>query len=208
MKRSARFYLSLVLAAAPLCLAQEPALRPSGGRVLKTSLDFSKHLDGPAQWKLGSAATLTLKMDGDSTVFLLNGDKEVFRLNSPEYITEAVVSDDGASLVLVAMKTRGFGSDFATLVSVRQAANEVKVSRVLGSGEKLFDGRRWWLSELGAVSNDGTRILAKLGVEFPPDDDGSIRMGYKWYTVEPATGKILSEGLTIGNSKSPPEKTR
>jgi hypothetical protein len=206
MKCSAAISWSLMLAAAPICLAQEPTIRPSGGRVLKTSLDFSEHLDGPAKWKLGSAGTITLKMEGDSTVFLLDGDKEVFRLNSPEYISEAVLSDDGTSLALVAMKTRGFGSNFATLVSVRLAAGGVKVSRVLGPGEKLFDGRRWWLSELGAVSNDGTRILAKLGVEFPPDDDGSIRMGYKWYTVELAAGKILSEGLTIGNSKNPPQK--
>jgi hypothetical protein len=199
MKRASTILLSLTLAAASICCGQEPTIRPSGGRVLKTSLDFSEHLDGPAKWQLGSEGTLTLKMDGDSTVFLLDGDEEVFRLNSPEYIDEAVVSDDGASLVLVAMKTRGFGSDFATLVSVRPAAKGVNVARVLQSGEKLFDDRRWWLSELGAVSNDATKILAKFGVDVPD----SNRMGYRWFTVELGSGKILSEGLTIENGKKP-----
>ena len=162
-------------------------------------MDFSDHLNGPANWKLGSAGTLTLKMDGDSTTFLINGDQEVFRLNAPEYIDEAVLSEDGASIVFVAMKSRGFGSDFAALVRVYLAADGVKVSRVLESGEKLFDARRWWISELGAVSNDGTRILAKFGVNAPD----SNRMGYRWFTVELGSGKILSEGLIIENSKNP-----
>lgn len=199
MKLYSTILFALVLAAASTSWGQEPTIRPSGGRVLKTSLDFSDHLYGPAKWKLGTAGTLTLKMDGDSTVFLLDGDEEVFRLNSPEYIDEAVVSDDGNSLVLVAMKTRGFGSDFATLVSVKPSGNGVKVNRVLESGQKLFDGKRWWLSELGAVSNDGTRILAKFGV----DASDSNRMGYRWFTLELGSGKILSEGLTIENGKKP-----
>jgi hypothetical protein len=206
MKLVSTILFALIVGAASISLGQEPTIRPTGGRVLKTSLDFSEHLDGPAKWELGPAGTLTLKMDGDSTVFLLDGDEEVFRLNSPEYIDEAVVSDDGQSVVLVAMKTRGFGSDFATLVSVRPSADGVKVTRVLESGKKLFGGRDWWISELGAVSNDGGRILAKFGVDYPPEDDGSTRMGYRWYTLELTTGKILSEGLTIENSKSSPKK--
>jgi hypothetical protein len=208
MKQHSTIIFSLMLAAVMSCWGQEPSIRPSGVsvRVDKTLLDFSKHLDGPAKWKLGSAGTLSLKMDNDSTVFLIDDAKEVFRLNSPEYIAQAVMSDDGSSLVLVAMKTQGFGSDFATLVSVQPVVSGVRVVRLLESGAKLFGGRKWWISELGAVSNDGTRILAKFGVDYPPDDNGLTRMGYRWYTVELATGKILSEGLTIGNSKSPPKK--
>jgi len=199
MNRSSIALLAMALATTFICLGHEPTVRPSEVRVVKKSMDFSDHLNGPANWKLGSAGTLTLKMDGDSTTFLINGDQEVFRLNAPEYIDEAVLSEDGASIVFVAMKSRGFGSDFAALVRVYPAADGVKVSRVLESGEKLFDARRWWISELGAVSNDGTRILAKFGVNAPD----SNRMGYRWFTVELGSGKILSEGLTIENSKKP-----
>lgn len=205
MKHSSTIYILLILFAASIGFGHEPTILPAGGRLFEISLDFSEHLDAPAKWKLGSAGILTLKMDGDSTVFLFNGEKEVFRLDSPEYIDEAVVSDDGVSLLILAKKKEGFESKFATLVSVRPAADGVKVIRVLESGRKLFEDRNWWISELGAVSNDGTRILAKFGVDYPPDDDGSTRMGYRWCTLELATGKILSEGLTIENSKSPPK---
>ena len=183
-------------------LAEEPMVK---SEIIKTSLDFSKYLSGPAKWKVGTKDTLSLKMDGDSTQFLSNGEKEVFRLDAPEYISEVITSDDGESLAFVAMESRGFGSDFGALILVQRVGAELKVSRALKSGQKLFEGGDWWLSELGAVSNDGKMILAKFGVSQPPKD-GSSRMVYKWYTIELPTGKILSEGLTIANSKNHPKK--
>jgi len=194
---SALFTLALVLAS--LSHAEEPKVRQRVVRESKTSMDFSAHLEAPARWQFGQTAVLSLKMDGESTIFLLNADQEAFRLNAPEYVAEAVLSEDGKTLVLVVMKSSGFGSDFATLLRVQPDGNNVKVGRMLESGQKLFDGRRWWLSELGAVSNNGARILAKFGV----DALESNRMVYRWYTVELAPCKILSEGLTIENGKKP-----
>ncbi len=164
----------------------------------RTSLDFSKHLAGPAKWELGTAVTLSLKMDGDSTVFLQNSDHEVYRLNAPEYIAEALLSEDGKSLIFRVMKTRGFGADFATLLRVQAVASEMKCSRVLEDKQTLFEGRRWWLSELGAVSNDGETLLGKFGVS---GLSNTSRISYIWYTLEVSTGKILSEGLSMANSK-------
>ncbi len=182
--------------------AQEPRPRAGGGggTVLKTSLDFAKHLDGPAKWTLGTAGTVTLKMDGDSTVFLLNDTEEVYRLKAPDYVDEAVTSDDGKTLILTAMKSRGFGSDFGTLVLVRAAAEpgKLEIRQVLERSKKLFGEASWWLADLGAISNDGTRILARFGVQ----PEGDNRMSYRWHTVELATGKILGEGLTIENGKT------
>lgn len=190
----ALFTLALVLA--PLSHAEEPKVRERVVRSNKVSMDFSKHLEGPAKWSIGQAV-LTLKMDEDSTVFLLNGDQEVFRLNAPEYVDEAVLSADDKALVFVVMKSSGFGSDFATLLRVQPDADSVKTVRLLESKQNLFDGSRWWLSELGAVSNDGSRILAKFGVA------ADNRMVYRWHTLELASGKIMSEGLTIENGKTP-----
>lgn len=173
---------------------------PPKGRILKTSLDFSKHLDGPALWELRGAGSIILKMDGESTVFLQNGDQEVFRLSAPEYVKQAVLSEGGSSLMLLVMKSGGYGSDFATLLQVQTVADKLKFSRVLEDGAKIFGEQRWWVSELGAVSNDSTKMLAKFGVI---SSNGSHRVGYRWYTVEVLTGKILSEGLTMANSKTP-----
>ena len=144
--------------------AEEPKVRHSI-RVQKTSMDFSDHMDGPSKWELGEAGSLSLEMEGDSTVFLRNGEQEVFRLDAPEYIDAAIVSEDGSSLVLAAMKSRGFGSDFATLVLVHADGEKLSVTRVLETEQELFGGSGWWLSELGAISNDSTRILAKFGVD-------------------------------------------
>ena len=89
--------LTLALVLAPLSHAEEPKVRERVVRSSKTSMDFSDHLEGPAKWSIGEAV-LTLKMDKESTVFLLNGDQEVFRLNAPEYVDGAALSEDGKAL--------------------------------------------------------------------------------------------------------------
>jgi hypothetical protein len=163
--------------------------------------DQPGRLEGEAKWRLGSSGTLSLKMEGDATVFLLDGEREIYRLKGPEYIDEARPSDDGNSLALVVMKSEGGGGDYATLLKVHAVAGKLEVKRVLDSKLKLFEGRRWWLSDLGAMSNDGKRVLAQFGVTAP---DGK-RMLYRWHTVELASGKILGEGMTIENGKVSPE---
>lgn len=178
--------------------AQEPSVERRA-RVIKTSLDFADHLQGKAEWRFENDRVLSLKMDGDATVFQLNGVEEVFRLEAPEYVDEAVVSDDRQTLLFKVMKTRGFGSDFATLIRVRAAGPKLSLDRILESGTKLFGDNRWWMADLGAVSNGGGKVLARFGVDSPD----TTRMRYRWYTVELPSGKILSEGLTIANSKAP-----
>jgi len=169
----------------------------------EVSLDFSQYLHGPAKWQLGGDNVISLKMDDDATVFLDAKDKEIFRLRPPEYIKQALLSEDGKSLVLIAMKNKGRGSDYVALVRVTVADAGLKVTRLLESRQKLF-ASRWWLAELGAISNDGTKILAKFGVEYP--EATGFRMDYKWYTIALPSGEILSEGLSIANSKAPARK--
>lgn len=79
-------------------------------------MDFSDHLNGPAKWELGPSKIVTLKMDGGSTVLLLNGNQAMLRLNAPEYVDGAVVSEDGKTLVLTVMKSSGGGAGFARRV--------------------------------------------------------------------------------------------
>lgn len=196
MKNRSSIALALAVILTLCGQAEENKPEPKS-RTVKTSLDFSKHLDGEAKWKLREAGILSLRMDGDSTIFLQNGE-EVFRLNAPEYIDEAILSEDGSALMLVAMQSRGYGSDYATLIRVQTSADKLKFSRVLPTDQKIFEEQQWWLSELGAISNDSATVLAKFGVM---SSNGSHRMGYKWYTVEVITGKIVGEGLTMANSK-------
>lgn len=91
-------------------------------------------------------------------------------------------------------------------VRVRRAfpptGDGVKEKKLLERGQKFFGGSSWWVSELGAVSNDGTRVLAKFGVMSPPKNKMS-KVVYSWYTIESSTGRILSKGLTIQNGKTP-----
>lgn len=184
--------LSLALVLASFSHAEEPMPRERVVPPYKTSIDFFDHLEGPARWEFGQKVVLYLRMWGESTTFLLNGGQEVFRLSAPEFVKAAVLSEDGKTLVLVVMKSTGSGSAFAALLRVQPDGNDVKIDRVLESEQKLFNGR-WLLSELGAVSNDGARILAKFLV------DGRDR----WHTVDLAHSRILSEGLTLENAKKP-----
>ncbi len=185
--------LSLALVLASFSNAEEPKPRERVVPPYKTSMDFVDHLKGPASWQFGQTAVLYLRMWGESTTFLLNGGQEVFRLNAPEFVKAAVLSEDGKTLVLVVMKSTGSGSDFAALLRVQPDGKNVKIGRVLESGQKLFGDAAWRLSELGAVSNDGARILAKFLV------DGR----HRWHSVDLAHSRILSEGLTIENAKAP-----
>ncbi len=66
----------------------------------------------------------------------------------------------------------------------------------------IFGANRWWLSGLGAASNDGSKILAKFGIDSP----NSNRMGYWWYTVKLPEGEFLGEDLTSANSGKPADK--
>jgi len=184
--------LSLALSLASSSHAEEPMPRERVVLPSKTSLDFFNHLNGPARWQFGPTLVLSLRMWGESTIFLLNGDQEVFRLNAPEYVRAAVLSEDRKSLVMVVMETTGSGSAFAALLRIQPDGSKLKIDRVLESGQKLFN-RRWLLSELGAVSNDGATILAKFSVE----DAASGRMVHRWHTVDLDNRRILSEGLTI-----------
>ena len=136
---------------------------------------------------------MSLKMWGESTIFLLNGDQEVFRLNAPEYVQAAMLSEDGKTLVVGVNRSIGSGSVFAVLLRVQPDGNNLRVGRVLESERKLFGNTAWGLTELGAVSNDGARLFAKFLV------DG----GDRWHTVDLTHSKILSEGLTMENAKNP-----
>ncbi len=181
--------LSLALVLASFSHAEEPKARKRVVLPYKTSIDFVDHLKGPARWELGQTAVLYLRMWGQSTTFLRNDGKEVFRLDAPEFVKAAVVSDDAKTLILVVRKSTGSGSTFAALLRIQPDGNDVKIGRVLESGQKLFDGN-WQLSELGAVSNGGARILAKFAV------DGTASSG-RWHIVDLTRRRILSEGLTM-----------
>ena len=196
MKSVLTSLLGLTLLFVSLSHAEEPKTRERVVPPYKTSIDFFDHLKGPARWELGQAAILYLRMWGQSTTFLWNDGQEVYRLDFPEFVQAAVLSEDSKALVLVVKKSTGSGSEFAALLRVQPDGDNVKIVRVLESGQKLFKGR-WQLSELGAVSNDGARILAKFAVE----ESTSADMVYRWHTVNLTHRKILSEGLTMEDAK-------
>lgn len=187
---------SLALALAPFSHAEEPKVRARVVPPSKTSMDFFDHLKGPARWEFGQSSVLYLRMWGESTLFLLDDGQEVFRLKAPDFVQAAVLSKDSQTLVLVVRKSTGSGSAFAALLRVQPDRNNVKIGRVLESGQKLFDGH-WQLSELGAVSNDGARILAKFAVE----ESSSAHMVYRWHTVDLTHLKTVNEGLTMEEAK-------
>jgi len=98
----AAIILTLAVASFSRGAEEEPEVR-----LIEPTADFAEHLQVPAKWQIGQAGTLTLRMAGDSTVFLLNGDQEVFRLKSPEYVQQAIQSEDRKCLVLFSREAQG-----------------------------------------------------------------------------------------------------
>ncbi len=62
-------------------------------------------------------------------------------------------------------------------------------------GADMLPGRRWWVAELGALSNDGKTALLKMA-DMPL---GNGKVDYTWQTWELEPPKRLGIGLTIAN---------
>ena len=174
--------------------AQEMDIVRSNKNFEDKMLDFSSHISNPAKWNIKQIGVLSLSMDSGSTVFSVNG-KSDYRLTPPEYINQVIVNSDSSVVVFSIHKFSNMKSEYVSLLRVSSLNSVTKHERLLTSNTVLFQGRKWLLVELGAVSLDGSKILAKFGIYSNSD------FKYEWHTMDINTGKVVATGQTMDNAK-------
>ena len=110
-------------------------------------------------------------------------------------VSEAKLSPNAAvALLRIDKFERNFGW-YHGLVRVRVSDKGLVVDELWDSGTDLFPERRWWVSEIGALSDDGEVALIKLGIS--GENNGPIE--YSWQTWQLSPAKQLGTGLTVSN---------
>ncbi len=166
------------------------------------SPDTISRLNGESEWILDQGPTISLresKANGFS--FHDPAGNELFRLAKHEQVRAVVKSPLRKAILFRIDHEDGFGGCLLRL-SLRDRVT--RFERVLAyPATPLFEGKRWWVSDLGAVSDDGDVILARLG--WMHQTTG--RVSYEWQTWSIGGQKQLGSGLQIGNGKTQvPEK--
>jgi hypothetical protein len=163
-------------------------------RIVPTSVDFHEHLGEISEWKLAHGHTIRLEMQDSSTLVLDETGKRVLSIQGPEYVCQAVVSTAGSVLLFSIWSTRG---NYSHLVRLSSSEASVTSERIWDSGSGIIPETRWWLHELGAVSDDGKTMLVQLA----ESDNKTNRIRYRWQTWQTSPAKRLGTGLTIANGR-------
>lgn len=194
--RSLMMLAAVLSLAATAARAQEPEFRP---RVEDNPWDFRLRLyNHPGEWDLANNVSVKLKMVGKDTVIVDGNGKHLLKVNAPECITEYCLSPERGCIVLAVWNTDdGRGLDYSALVVIRALKSGPEVSRIWESGDDAVLKGRWWVSDLGAVSEDGDLILANFG-EIPA---GKNAVDYRWQTWKVAPPTRLGIGLQIANGQ-------
>lgn len=172
--------------------AQEPLQR-------ENPYDFRNHIRDTSEWTLANQHRVQLKMVGKNTVIEDGRGKLLLEVKAPDYLNQVCQDPKGGCLVFAIWNTKdGRGSDYTALVLIRAVESGLKVSRVFESGDHAVSKDRWWVSELGAVSESGERILAKFGEML----GGSGSVTYRWQTWKVSPPTRLGIGLQISNGQT------
>lgn len=161
--------------------------------------DTRWRLNGESEWKLKQGPTISLR-ESKTAGFSFHdpAGNELFRLEKHELIRGVVGSPRHTVLLFQISNEDGFGG-CVLRVSLRDRVPGFE--RVFAHpATPLFEGKRWWISDLGAVSNDGDVVLAKIG--WMPQNTG--RVSYEWQTWSIGKQKKLGSGLRIGNAAIQP----
>ena len=160
--------------------------------------DFRNHFRDASEWMLANEHRVQLKMEGKNTIIEDGVGNSLLELKAPDYLKQVCRAPQGGALVFAVWTTEdGRGSDYTGLILIRADKSGLSVSRVFKSRDDSILKHRWWLSEIGAVSENGDQILAEFGEM--PEDSGWVK--YRWQTWKVSPPTRLGIGLQIANGR-------
>lgn len=122
----------------------------------------------------------------------------------------SIVSKGGSCLLLLvsisrptkpSSAIRGAWDHGYLLRITKTSDGRFRAKKVMDRAKPFMSQRHRGVSELGAVSDDGSSALIKFSEA--DADEAPYRMSYAWQTWDLDTPKKLSDGLTLDNAKKP-----
>jgi hypothetical protein len=156
------------------------------------TLDTKWRLNGTTEWQLHDGPLVSIReSESEGTSFHDKDGRTLFKLGKGKSLEQAALSAQRKTLMFNVGNDDGFGG---ALLRVSMQGAKPKFEQVFSYPvTPLFKGDRWWVRELGAVSDDGNIVVLKIGWESPKRK----WISYEWQTWSIREEKRLGRGLQI-----------
>ncbi|MFC0020107.1 hypothetical protein AAFN60_02970 [Roseibacillus persicicus] len=186
--------LLLIIALATSMLANESEVT-----VAPHSYSVKDNLKDKLSWKL-KGTTFTFVQEDDRCKIVDSDGSGIFGWKAPYEVADVVTSEDKTVMLVKIMTAKGF---YSGITRFRLTDNGWEKDVVMLGKHPDMKIRDRWVSDLGAVANDGKTALLEVGAS---DTDRSpertsYRMFYYWETWDLEETRKIGTGLTMANSK-------
>lgn len=147
--------------------------------------------------QMAEGHTLAYKRATEGTNLVNEVGEIIYSLRPSQEVQSSVVSPNGRVALLCICRHEGRGANYDNLLRIKTDQKGLAVEELWPSSDALIPERRWWVTELGAVSDDGNRLLARMG-DMP---NGPGQVNYTWQTWEISPSRRLGVGLTVENGQ-------
>ena len=153
---------------------------------------------GATDWKMASGKVVRFRWLSKEKTEILVGQNLLGTIFYPEVITQIIRSAKGKTLLLLIDKERTTGGlDYSGLGSIAPGpGSNLSLRRVLPAAHSAMSDKQKWVSELGAVSDDGVIALFKMGTQ--SNRKAPYSVDYTWETWDLRTPRHLKTGLSLG----------
>jgi hypothetical protein len=175
-------------------------------KILFLLLLASSALADQPTWTLASGKTLRMETSNETKKLVDNSDSVLAPFTAAEQVQGAVLSEGRTCILLLVFVERlsersadRRGFDYGYLLRVTSDASGWHVTRHLDQAAPPMNELHRFVSELGAVSDDGKTALLKFGAanrEHTP-----YTMDYVWQTWDLDAPKLLGTGLRLEHAK-------
>lgn len=159
-----------------------------------------KFRDAP-EWPLRSGRVLDVQYEGRKehgrvTTIQENGTI-LFQIEYPEVVHQIIASEQRESLLVLVFRQResGGGADYAYLLTAREKQDGTVEFQKRLPDEVPPMRKHQFVSELGAISDDASVALIKMGE--PDREQPPYKVGYVWETWNLSSPKLLKTGLKL-----------
>lgn len=174
----------------------ERKTRPHASLLDAGTPELVDYLDGAKPWEHGGGVTSRIHIRG-KTMDISDHEGTVMysftRETGIDPDVRLVASDSGTCLLFSLSHSNWRGS----LVRVMPVAGKLRVDELWKQPFDLFAGKKWFIHDLGAVSDDGTKALLEIGRNGSDD-----RMIYGWQTWRLDPAELVAPRMTVANGWS------
>jgi hypothetical protein len=176
--------------------AESPTKRPLR---IQSQDELFDNLGGETSRRLGDDL-IQFERNDIGVRLVAPGGREVYRIDAPLWLEEAISSENHRVLLLLLTRTdvhallRHYG-----IVRLRlDSQNRLEVAEFMRAVS--FENRKLWVEDIGAVSNDGQIALLRVSRPHRVSSDQTIYF-YDWQTWDIERPMKIGDGLAVSHGK-------